>query len=124
MVILDEVSTGLDIEVREEIFDFLQKNIVEKNVAMVLVSHNMSEIKHFCNRIIYMHDGKIIEKRTVKDVVKEYGSVHDYTFQQFQKYKKPTIAAEKEALAKKKDNKIQIKLLMSQKHIQLNKYLC
>ncbi len=102
LVILDEVSTGLDIEVREEIFDFLQKNIVEKNVAMVLVSHNMSEIEHFCNRIIYMHDGNIIEKRTVKEVVKEYGSVHDYTFQQFQKYKKPTIAAEKEALAKKK----------------------
>lgn len=102
LVILDEVSTGLDIEVREEIFDFLQKNIVEKNVAMVLVTHNMSEIEHFCTRIIYMHDGNIIEKRTVKDVVKEYGSVHDYTFQQFQKYKKPTIATEKATLAKQK----------------------
>ncbi len=42
LVILDEVSTGLDIEVKEEIFDFLQKNIVEKNVAMILVTHNMS----------------------------------------------------------------------------------
>lgn len=102
MVILDEVSTGLEIEVKEEIFDFLQKNIVEKNVAMILVTHNMSEIEHFCTRIIYMHDGDIIEKRTVKEVVKEYGSVHNYTSQQFQKYKKPTIAAEKEALSKKK----------------------
>ncbi|WP_338959260.1 ABC transporter ATP-binding protein/permease [Spiroplasma endosymbiont of Tiphia femorata] len=102
LVILDEVSTGLDIEVKEEIFDFLQKNIVEKNVAMILVTHNMSEIEHFCTRIIYMHDGDIIEKRTVKEVVKEYGSVHNYTSQQFQKYKKPTIAAEKEALSKKK----------------------
>ncbi|BDT04824.1 ATP-binding cassette domain-containing protein [Spiroplasma ixodetis] len=78
LVILDEVSTGLDIEVKEEIFDFLQKNIVEKNVAMILVTHNMSEIEHFCTRIIYMHDGDIIEKRTVKEVVKEYGSVHNY----------------------------------------------
>ncbi|WP_338975462.1 ABC transporter ATP-binding protein [Spiroplasma endosymbiont of Monopis laevigella] len=102
LVILDEVSTGLDIEVKEEIFDFLQKNIVEKNVAMILVTHNMSEIEHFCTSIIYMHDGDIIEKRTVKEVVKEYGSVHNYTSQQFQKYKKPTIAAEKEALSKKK----------------------
>ncbi|MBP1525782.1 MAG: ABC transporter ATP-binding protein/permease [Spiroplasma ixodetis] len=102
LVILDEVSTGLDIEVKEEIFDFLQKNIVEKNVAMILVTHNMSEIEHFCTRIIYMHDGDIIEKRTVKEVVKEYGSVHNYTSQQFQKYKKPTIAAEKKALSKKK----------------------
>lgn len=69
---------------------------------MILVTHNMSEIEHFCTRIIYMHDGDIIEKRTVKEVVKEYGSVHNYTSQQFQKYKKPTIAAEKEALSKKK----------------------
>lgn len=43
LVILDELSTGLDIEVREEIFEFLKTNIVEKNVAMILVSHNMSE---------------------------------------------------------------------------------
>lgn len=102
LVILVEVSTGLNIEVKEEIFDFLQKNIVEKNVAMILVTHNMSEIEHFCTRIIYIHDGDIIEKRTVKEVVKEYGSVHNYTSQQFQKYKKPAIAAEKEALSKKK----------------------
>lgn len=102
LVFLDEVSTGLDIEVREEIFEFLEENIVKKNVAMVLVTHNMSEIEHFCTRIIYMHNGDIIEKRTVEDVVKEYGSVHDYTFQQFKKYKKPSVAAEKEVLKNKK----------------------
>lgn len=102
LVFLDEVSTGLDIEVREEIFEFLEENIVKKNVAMVLVTHNMSEIEHFCTCIIYMHNGDIIEKRTVEDVVKEYGSVHDYTFQQFKKYKKPSVAAEKEVLKNKK----------------------
>lgn len=95
LVFLDEVSTGLDIEVREEIFEFLEENIVKKNVAMVLVSHNMSEIERFCTRIIYMHDGDILERRTVKDVLEEYGSVHNYTFQQFKRYKNQVLLLKK-----------------------------
>ncbi|WP_342277237.1 hypothetical protein [Spiroplasma endosymbiont of Nebria brevicollis] len=62
----------------------------------------MSDIERFCTRIIYMHNGDIIEEHTVKDVVKKYGSVHDYTFQQFKKYKKPSVAVGKELLRNKK----------------------
>lgn len=98
LVFLGEVSTGLDIEVREEIFEFLEENIVNKNVTIVLFSHNMSEIERFCTCIIYMRDGDILEICTVKDVVKEYGSVHNYTFRKFKKYKKPSVAVEKELL--------------------------
>jgi len=89
LVILDEVSTGLDIEVREEIFEFLQTNIVEKNVAMVLVSHNMTEIERFCDRVIFMNEGVIIEDSNVKTIISKYGSVEKYMHDQLLKYKKP-----------------------------------
>ena len=39
LVILDEVSTGLDIEVRSQIFDFLRVNVIDKGKAMILVTH-------------------------------------------------------------------------------------
>lgn len=88
LVILDEISTGLDIEVREEIFEFLKTNIVEKNVAMILVSHNMSEIERFCTRIIFMNEGEIIEETTIEEIIKIYGCVEKYMHYQLLKYKK------------------------------------
>ncbi|WP_375317824.1 ATP-binding cassette domain-containing protein [Spiroplasma endosymbiont of Virgichneumon dumeticola] len=93
LVILDEVSTGLDIEVREEIFEFLQTNIVEKNVAMLLFSHNMSEIERFCTRVIFMNEGEIIEETTVQDIIKIHGCVEKYMHDQLWKYKKPLQVA-------------------------------
>lgn len=79
LVILDEVSTGLDIEVRAQIFDFLRENIVKKKKAMILVTHMMSEIEDFCEKFIYIHNGDIKETGKVKDLIKKYGSVHNYT---------------------------------------------
>lgn len=83
LVILDEVSTGLDIEVRAEIFNFLKQNIIEKNKTMILVTHMMSEVEEFCQKFLYIHNGKIIEAGLVKDIVKKYGSVHQYAWKQF-----------------------------------------
>ncbi len=87
LVVLDEISTGLDIQIREDIFQFLQKNIMTKNIAVILVTHQMEEVERFCERLIFLHQGEIIEKRIVKDVVKEYGSVKKYTEFMLNKYK-------------------------------------
>lgn len=100
LVILDEVSTGLDVEVKEEIFSFLQTNIVEKNIAMILVSHNMSEIERFCQRVIFLHEGNIVDDLLVVDVIKQYGSAQNYMHLQLLKYKKD-----------KQSNYLQTKLL-------------
>ncbi|AHF58133.1 ABC transporter ATP-binding protein [Spiroplasma eriocheiris] len=88
LVILDEVSSGLDIEVKEIIFTFLETNIIANNRAMLLVSHNMEEIERFCERILYLHAGELKADTTVKAVVKEYGSVFNYTKAMFDYYKK------------------------------------
>lgn len=103
LVILDEVSTGLDIEVRSEIFDFLKQNIVEKGKAMILVSHTMSEIEEFCEKFIYIHNGVILETGLVKDLVKKYGSVHNYTLQMFNKNKKLDLQKREQEEEKKQE---------------------
>ncbi|WP_342218250.1 ABC transporter ATP-binding protein [Spiroplasma endosymbiont of Amphimallon solstitiale] len=67
LVILDEVSTGLDIEVRSEIFEFFRKNIIDKNKTMILVTHNMSEVEEFCFNYVEKYGWpKIIHQFTLK----------------------------------------------------------
>lgn len=108
LVILDEVSTGLDIEVRAQIFDFLRENIVKKKKAMILVTHMMSEIEDFCEKFIYIHNGDIKETGKVKDLIKKYGSVHNYTWKMFEENKKADLQKQYEtekAAAKEKEKK-------------------
>lgn len=108
LVILDEVSTGLDIEVRAQIFDFLKQNIVDKKKAMILVTHMMSEVEDFCEKYIYVHNGVIKDAGKVKDIMKEYGSVHEYTWKMFEQNKKADLKKqyeEEEKLAKEKEEK-------------------
>lgn len=87
LVVLDEISTGLDIQIREDIFQFLQKNVMNKNTAVILITHQMEEVERFCERLIFLHQGKIIERKTVKQVVKSFGSVKKYTEYMLNKYK-------------------------------------
>ncbi|KAJ3615540.1 hypothetical protein Zmor_016337 [Zophobas morio] len=79
LVIFDEISTGLDIEVRQEIFDFIEENVIQKNKSLMLVTHNMNEIEEMCNKFIYVDNGVIVEEGMVADIVAKYGSVQNYT---------------------------------------------
>lgn len=125
LVILDEVSTGLDIEVRSEIFQFLKANIIDKNKAMILVTHTMSEIEDFCQKFIYVHNGKIVESGLVADLVKKYGSVHNYAWKKFATNKKAdTVEQHKNALLKAQAPKKGLRKLFNfsrQSKTQVNK---
>lgn len=121
LVILDEVSTGLDIEVRAQIFEFLQENIVKKHKAMILVTHQMSEVEEFCEKYIYIHNGVIKDSGLVKDLIKKYGSVHTYTWEMFEKNKRADLEKQyqeeekkaKELAAKKPKKKNKVDRLVS-----------
>ncbi len=80
---MDEVSTGLDIAVKETIFQFLEQNIINQR-ATLLVPHNMEEIERFCERVIYLSAGKIKADLAVTDILQKYGSVFNYTKEMFE----------------------------------------
>ncbi|WP_338970912.1 ABC transporter ATP-binding protein [Spiroplasma endosymbiont of Labia minor] len=86
-VIFDEISTGLDIEVRQSIFDFIKEMVIDKGKSMILVTHMMQEIEDMCNKFVYIYDGKILECGEINDLIEKYGSVHNYTWEMFKKYK-------------------------------------
>lgn len=88
LLILDELSTGLDLEVRERIYELLEKEIfIKPDLSVLIVSHNMQEIERFCQEVIFMFEGTIISINSVKTIVKEYGSVENYVKTKFKEYK-------------------------------------
>lgn len=59
VLILDEPTAGVDVELRHELWDYLKK-INEQGKTILLTSHYLEEIELLCNKIAIIHKGKII----------------------------------------------------------------
>ena len=64
LLILDEPTNGLDIEGTIEIRNLI-KELSNEGIAILISSHNLTEIDNICNRIIAMKNGKIITNDTI-----------------------------------------------------------
>ena len=62
LLILDEPTNGLDVE---EIRNLI-KDLSNHGIAILISSHNLSEIDNLCNRIIAIKNGKIVEDSTIE----------------------------------------------------------
>ena len=60
LLILDEPTNGLDVEGIIEIRNLI-KDLSKKGIAILVSSHNLSEIGNICSRIIAVKNGKIVE---------------------------------------------------------------
>ncbi len=64
LLILDEPTNGLDIEGTIEIRNLI-KELSNEGIAILISSHNLTEIDNLCNRIIAIKNGKIITNDTI-----------------------------------------------------------
>lgn len=62
ILLLDEVTTGLDLSVQAKVLDLIRKIRREFNVSILLVSHDLAVIRMLADRTIVLLDGKIIEQ--------------------------------------------------------------
>lgn len=67
IILFDEPTSALDPEMIGEVTNLMRK-IAENGMTMVIVSHEMNFIKNFCNRILFMHDGHVIEEGTSEEI--------------------------------------------------------
>ena len=67
IILFDEPTSALDPEMIGEVTKLMRK-IANEGMTMLVVSHEMSFIKNFCNRVIFLSDGKIIEDGTSKEI--------------------------------------------------------
>ena len=69
LLIADEPTTALDVTVQAQILELLRKIRKERNLTVVLVSHDLGVIGSVCDRIIVMKDGRIVETGTTEEIL-------------------------------------------------------
>lgn len=74
VLILDEPTAGVDVELRRELWDYLKK-INQEGKTIILTSHYLEEVELLCNKIAIINDGKIVSENTKDEYVKEHGSL-------------------------------------------------
>lgn len=77
LLLLDEVTTGLDVSVQAEVLDLIRSIQRELNVAMLVVSHDFSVIRMLTDRTIVMRHGRIVEAGLTDQVIED--PQHPYT---------------------------------------------
>jgi len=79
LLLLDEVTSGLDLSVQARVLDLIRRIQWEQQVTMVLVSHDLGVIKQLARRTIVMKHGHIVEAGLTDQILED--PQHPYTQQ-------------------------------------------
>ena len=71
LLLLDEVTTGLDLSVQAKVLDLIRKIKVKYGISILLVSHDLAVIRMLADRTIVMLDGKIIESGLTDQILED-----------------------------------------------------
>ena len=77
MIVADEPTTSLDVTVSAEILEELTRLCSEREMALLLISHDLAMVGEYCDRIGVMYQGKMVESGDVKSIL--YNPQHEYT---------------------------------------------
>ena len=65
IIIADEPTTALDVTTQAQVLDLLDRTVGERGAAIVLITHNLGMVAAFCDRVLVMYAGRIVERGTV-----------------------------------------------------------
>lgn len=77
LVIADEPTTALDVVTQAEVLRLLKSLQQEIGCSVLLITHDMSVVAHTADHVAVMYYGRIVERGTVRDVLKN--PLHPYT---------------------------------------------
>ncbi len=77
ILIADEPTTALDVTVQKEILKLLRKLQQDTGMGMVFITHDLGVVSEIADDVIVMHNGEILEKGTVQQVLNH--PQHPYT---------------------------------------------
>jgi dipeptide transport system ATP-binding protein len=68
LLIADEPTTALDVTIQAQILDLLMNLQKERNMALVMITHNMGVVAETARRVMVMYAGQIMEERSATDL--------------------------------------------------------
>jgi peptide/nickel transport system ATP-binding protein len=71
VLVADEPVSSLDVSVRAQILDLLSDLVAEFRLSLVLVSHDLGVIHSLCDRVLVLHDGRVVEEGATEEVFAE-----------------------------------------------------
>ena len=76
VIIADEPTSALDVTVRMQVLAILDDMVGERGMGLMMISHDLNLVASFCDRVIIMYGGQIMETLDARDLGR---SSHGYT---------------------------------------------
>ncbi|EIM07218.1 oligopeptide ABC transporter ATP-binding protein [Planococcus antarcticus DSM 14505] len=93
-IICDEAVSALDVSVKAQILKLL-KTLQEKyNLSYLFISHDLGVVRYFCDRVLVMYLGNVVEMSDVSSIFKN--PLHPYTQALLSAIPRPTVNAKKD----------------------------
>ncbi len=77
LLIADEPTTALDVTIEAQILDLLARQSAERGLGLLLISHDLSVVRRYAQRVAVMQAGRIVEQGSVSQVFA--APAHPYT---------------------------------------------
>ncbi len=72
LLLLDEPTASLDPDIADKVRKIIRRVQRERGIAILYTSHNMRDIEEVCDRVIFMHRGKVVTEGTPQEVITRF----------------------------------------------------
>jgi ABC-2 type transport system ATP-binding protein len=81
VLFLDEPTIGLDVVVKDNIRNAIQKINAVEGTTVILTTHDLADIELLCDRIVMIDKGKKVFDGQINDLKREFGQMRDLQFE-------------------------------------------
>ncbi len=71
ILILDEPTAGVDVELRHDMWVFLEKLQREEQITVILTTHYLEEVERLCTDLVILDHGKVVREGQVAKLIKD-----------------------------------------------------